>query len=125
MATGRERRKTTRVRYDYPVEVFLQKGISLQGEIKDLSLKGAYITGVDLNLIETGEVFRFKIMLKRSKPALGVNVSARVVRKDSCKGIGISFSGMDIESLTNLRRLVEINCGEEEKIVKELRQFIR
>lgn len=139
----KERRKATRIKYRCEVTLSLENGISINGQVRDLSLRGAYITVGDLSLFQEGDRCGFQIRFSGVDDKITVTGAAKIARKETeypdRKGLGhtpkendwgtgrqslaICFLGVDTDDLEHLRRIIALNFGDTGKIDKELQAF--
>ena len=83
----------------------------------DLSLKGALVTVEDPDLVELNKLFEITIPLPGSD--IAIKTSSECVHKES-NYLGFRFHSIDAESMTHLRRLLELNTGWVDEISSEL-----
>lgn len=97
-------------------------GERLEGQLLDISLKGALVCvhpGVE---IASGTSCHMIIDLSGSDITLDFNAEA-VHFHDDC--IGFKFTSSDPDSFAHLRRLLELNTGDPEQVEKELHQLFQ
>lgn len=117
----KDRREATRVSYQQPIVLRVSGGRSFKGYLGNVSLKGAYVGGVKIRFNHLPVRVHFSITLSGAKPYLAIKGLAQIVRQDSKKGVGLYFLKMNSDDLTRLRRLMELNFGKAEIILKELK----
>ncbi len=117
-ANSTERRNYSRITFDAPAKLTLPSGETIETQIHDLSLKGAMLD------IETGN------KLKNGSYHLVLTLS-----EDICIKMEISLSHqevnhagficdfIDVDSMTHLRRLVELNMGDVSLLDREFHQL--
>ena len=112
-----ERRHFTRVPFIDKVYLLLEES-SQNVEILDVSLQGALIQVSGNVSSDPVESCRLEMVLSEE---IKIQAECRKVFCDeaSCHW-GLQFEKMDIDSLTHLRRLLEVNVGDSEQISKEL-----
>lgn len=87
------------------------------GEMLDISLKGALIRPAKHLRCEMGQEIDLSFFLPSSDVTL--TFKAIVAHKHAEK-LGLKFICEDLDTLTHLRRLVELNLGDHEKVEREL-----
>lgn len=111
-----EKRHFSRV--DFHAKTFIiYKEEKHEAQLLDLSLKGALVSSQHLLLIQMDETISLHIELGNANVAL--DIEAELVHREKDQ-MGFRFKTIDLDSLTHLRRLIEINLGDAEKIDKEL-----
>jgi hypothetical protein len=115
MAHGEsERREKTRV--DFKTSIVLktdQSEIHIDGNSRDLSLKGIFIhTGEQIPIDTRCEV---EVNLTGMTEQLNLYMQGRVVRK-APNGIAVEFDSMDLDSYTHLKNLVRYNAADPDQI---------
>ena len=91
------------------------------GNLQDIALKGALLHFASLPPLHPGEVCNLDIPLLNSDIILHFTAEAVHFHQES---IGFRFVEMDLETMSHLRRLLELNTGNAEKIEKEM-AFLR
>jgi len=115
------RRQFTRILFSINAELNI-KGQTFAVSIHDISLNGALVTAIESEesfMVETG-VLSFHLSDKVSE----VTMKVTVVHEHDDE-TGLQCNVIDIESVTHLRRLVELNLGDSEQLNKELSQLSR
>ena len=112
----KERRKCTRVLFKNSCTLIGQNG-RFPASLVDICLKGALIDPGESSVFVPNEDCELEIVL--GTPALQLNIQARMVHSDG-RRIGMKFTHIDIDSLTHLRKLIELNVGDAELTTKEL-----
>lgn len=116
----KEKRKATRVQYRCRGILSLENGISINGQIHDLSLRGAYLTGGDPPLFQIGDRCGFQIRLSGGDDNIMVTGSAKIIRKCAEQSLAICFLDVEAQGLEQLRRIIKLNFNDDAKIDKEL-----
>ena len=93
------------------------KGQAYSGNLQDIALKGALLHFTSLPPLHPGEVCKLDIPLLNSDIILHFTAEAVHFHQES---IGFRFVEMDLETMSHLRRLLELNTGNAEKIEKEM-----
>lgn len=110
-----ERRRRTRVSFGGEVELRTPDGSQRVLKLKDISLGGLYAYADEA--IPAGTRCEMKIRLEGAGEDLTLH--GRVVRTDH-RGVGVVFEEMAPEAFVVLKRLVELNATEPERIEVEL-----
>ncbi|MCA9407369.1 MAG: PilZ domain-containing protein [Candidatus Omnitrophica bacterium] len=113
------KRQTTRVQSRYPISLLKANGQIVEGEIRNLSLKGSYIIGDDLSLIKVWETLRFRIDLKDVRRTITLCGKAKVTRTLGSIAVGVHFLSMDVESAQHLVQILSYASGDGDQIEKE------
>lgn len=120
-----ERRHYTRV-------IFTNNAVLSNGhyswavELIDLSLNGALISHPDQVLpsqLNHQDSFNLSFTLAQSDN-VNVQMSVKIVHVEP-EVLGLRCEKMDIDSATHLRRIVELNMGSEEMLMRELEHLIQ
>ncbi len=113
---SKERRNFSRV--DFQSTVTIGSGEKdFQTELIDISLKGALIKLEPGQVIEKGEQCVFELKLDAN--VVAVKTDALVVYSHENQR-GLKFKNLELESMIHLRRLIELNLGDPDKIQQEL-----
>ena len=111
-----ERRHFHRIIFDAPVSIsFGDQQFSAQ--LKDISLKGALVSKPDDWRGDTGAESTLDIQLAGLEQP--ITMQTNVAHVDQ-KTIGFYCHHIDMESITQLRRLIELNLGESELLERDL-----
>lgn len=91
-------------------------------KIHDISLNGAllYLNAKGLTL--TRQLGLLAFQLDDSDAQIIMNIA--IVHQDGDE-VGVQCNGIDIDSVSLLRRLIELNLGDDEQLHKELSQLTR
>jgi PilZ domain-containing protein len=116
-----ERRRFSRVAFHRPVELELQAGPA-SGELVDISLKGALVEiPVELDL-RSGDRCIVSIRLDPAGEAI-IRMEGEITHRErGC--VGVRCDEIDLESIAHLRRLVELNVGDEDVLHRELAALV-
>lgn len=109
-----DRRHFWRAAFHSPVQISNAQGM-VEGELIDLSLKGALVE-LDKPVLHVGERCRIHLALS---PEAAINMAAVVSHLEGCK-VGLRSEHTDLDSITHLRRLVELNAGDPDLLDREL-----
>ena len=94
---------------DYPVS------------IHDISLNGALIQNPDLKNSLKGQLGELSFLLNDNEDTQVIMHIAVV--HETPEEMGLQCNAIDIDSITHLRRLVELNLGDDSQLNKELSQL--
>jgi len=115
------RRQFTRILFSIDAQLEIEEQ-SYPVNIHDISLNGALVSAPD-----KVEDIKHKLgLLTFSLAGNDAQVSMHIAVVHLEPGeIGLQCNAIDIESVTHLRRLVELNLGDENQLNKELSQLSR
>ncbi len=100
-------RNTQRVDLIIPIHLSFGSQITLLGQIKDISLKSAFITIKSSSIhMDIHDDLLFSIENLPNNPEAKIHGSARISRVAPGEGIAIYFTKMDESSSNHLQRLV-------------------
>jgi len=117
-----ERRLHSRIAFHSPAElVFPDRTISVV--VLDLSLKGALISLPSDIVIDQQSVCMLHVHLNDAEIKDNISMEARVAHCDGARA-GLLCLTIDIDSVTHLRRLVELNLGDPKLLERELSALI-
>ncbi|MEI6893966.1 MAG: PilZ domain-containing protein [Colwellia sp.] len=119
-----DRRKFTRVLFSIKAEIEIE-GITYPVCIHDISLKGALVSLIDSKKSLKGKLGTLHLVLPDSESAV-ITMSIAVVHEklhEKEHETGLQCRTIDIDSVTHLRRLIELNLGDSEQLNKELSQL--
>lgn len=111
-----DRRKYSRVKFDAETSCLWQ-GKRFPAHLLDISLKGALIEFDGHLPFAKGADLHLELALNGRQ--LVLSFESRSVF-ESGNQVGLEFLGIDLETLTHLRRLVELNIGDSDKVKEEL-----
>ena len=115
------RRQFTRILFSIKAELMVDEK-SYTVSIHDISLNGALVTAVDSDHSLKGKLGTLSFFLSDGESEVTMHI-AIVHEKDN--ETGLQCNAIDIDSVTHLRRLVELNLGDSEQLDKELSQLSR
>ncbi|MDH4121203.1 MAG: PilZ domain-containing protein [Deltaproteobacteria bacterium] len=111
-----ENRRFSRVQFDAECALNLD-GKSFATEMVDISLKGVLLKRPDAWNAPNGSLCKFTMKLGGGDVVISMDVKlARVIPE----GLGFETVHIDLDSITHLRRLVELNVGDSTLIEREL-----
>jgi len=97
-------------------------GKRLEGQLLDISLKGALVCVQPPVEIASGTACHMVVDLSGSDISLDFNAEAVHFHNDC---IGFKFTSSDPDSFAHLRRLLELNTGDPDQVERELHQLFR
>ncbi len=124
MPTGtirpQDRRRFSRVSFQAVVELDFHPG-PIACDLVDISLRGALVEAGDPWRVEAG--MACTLALELGDHAATISMDGEVAHVAGHR-LGIRCTGMDLDSVTSLRRLVEFNLGDEEALHRELAAMV-
>ncbi len=114
-----EKRKFNRIAYN-ATGTFTSADIKLEIIIHDLSLKSALFTTKNPIDLAPGTQGQLTIALNAD---YDIAMDVQVVRQDGCDTAVICKS-IDLDSMTHLRNLVELNCADPSLLERDLANLI-
>lgn len=114
-----ERRKFTRIIFSTPAEL-RQDSHQWQTQLLDLSFKGALLAKPAQFDGELGSPFLLTFMLEGMPGQIILQGHITHVENDH---LGLHCELMDIDSATQLRRLIELNVGDTDLLNRELKNL--
>ncbi len=115
-------RKFVRIEFDAPIILVSKNGDrEWQSKLLDISLNGALIERPENWTDDKGELFNLLITLPDSEIQIDMEVDVAHI---SDEHIGFHCVHIDLESATSLRRLVELNLGDEDLLERELTHML-
>ncbi len=115
-----ERRRFTRIEFDAETEL-VSGGQRWSVELFDISLHGLLIREPENFQAATGD--RFDVIVHLNGSDIKLHLPVTLVRL-SPPYLGMECGAIDLESLTHLRRLVELNIGDESLLERELESLV-
>lgn len=117
-----ERRTFSRVPFVADAMLVFAGG-HLPAELLDLSLAGALVACADAAAPGRDEPVTLVLVLG-SDNALVLEMGARVAHRAD-DHLGLAFERVELETMVHLRRLLELNLGDAERIKREVFELIR
>lgn len=113
------RRQFTRILFSIKAELTIEEN-TYPVSILDISLNGALVTAIDngSSLKNKSGVLNFSLSYLESEVSMNITVVHETESET-----GLQCTAIDIDSVTHLRRLIELNLGDSEQIDKELNQL--
>jgi hypothetical protein len=122
MTDSQQRRHFTRIPFD--AKYRLQRpDISSQwtGEVADLSLHGALIKRPENFDGQTGDKFVLELILGEEDVTIHMETHIAHIHDDL---IGLECEHIELEGMTHLRRILELNLGDPELMEREIPEMI-
>ena len=120
MTNNTERRRFTRVPFEASVSISNTSG-KWTGKLLDISLNGVLVSQPQ-NWI-SNEKKHYLIEVNAAENVFEIRMEVTVTHKDD-QSIGFQCNHIDIDSVSHLRRLVELNVGDEDILNRELSALI-
>lgn len=115
-----ERRKFTRIHFDADT-LLIHQDNEYQVHLEDISFKGLLISSDEPLPLSSGEHALFKVQLGD----LLLEIPAELTHShEGSNRYGFKMENLELETMTHLRRLVELNLGDEALFERELDQLI-
>ena len=114
-AEQEEQRQFSRIPFDVPVTLTRGEQIWETGLV-DISLHGALIKVPQNFASDPGQDYRLAVHLEGGPD---ICMEVRVAHQEN-EELGLSCKDIDVDSITHLRRLVELNLGDPELLEREL-----
>ena len=111
----RNQRQFSRVQFAAPVRLIGADG-STTVQLLNLSLKGALVSRPPDWAIEPGMLLALELALVDNEY---IRVNAKVAHSGADR-VGLFWEQIDLDSLTHLRRLVQLNLGDAAQLDREL-----
>ena len=111
-----ERRNFSRIEFNSEA-VLIVKNQRFISTLEDISLKGALLHSDKNIILEKGDKLDFELKLDETDIVMQFKSILRYRKNDK---FGLEFEGLDLECMQHLRRLVELNIGDSDKIKNEL-----
>lgn len=112
---AQEQRRHARFPFDTPVRLSSARG-KWEGKLLDVSLKGVLMTRPKTWQGKPAERYQVEFTLDQD-----VNVAMQVsVAHSDAERIGFRCEHIDLDSMGHLKRLVELNLGDEQLLNREL-----
>lgn len=115
-SNSKDRRRFQRVLFDTPVSLNLNN-TSYDTQLVDISLKGALVKATDGWQVSIGSRANLTISLNDAKTV--IQMQAHVAHTEAGQ-VGFICDKIDLDSISHLRRLVELNVGDNSLLEREL-----
>lgn len=116
MSQAQERRDFWRAPFHSPARLVDADGVAHAGRLHDLSLKGALLEMPDDWHGQPGERHRLQLELASD---VTITMQTTVMHQEG-RLIGLRCDEIDLDSVTALRRLVELNSDDPDLLEREL-----
>jgi len=121
--TTDERRNFSRIPFHAQAHIHAEKGeLHLNCGVLDVSLNGILISKPDGWRGHLTDKYQIDLLLENAQ--LVIKMSAAVAHIDD-GAIGFTCKNIDLESISHLKRLVELNLGDETLLHRELASLIQ
>ena len=114
------RRAFHRIFFDAPVSAIVEDAV-YSTKLLDISLNGALIVTNENWEYKPGDKVRLEISLGESHELIVMETVVAHVEKDHA---GLKREQIDMDSISHLRRLVELNLGDSDMLSRELEHLI-
>ncbi|MET0012523.1 MAG: PilZ domain-containing protein [Sedimenticola sp.] len=111
-----ERRRFRRLVFDAPAHI-TGPDISADSRLIDISLKGALLSLPEDHTLEVGTPLEVEVVLDDGKVSIHMKT---VIAHVQTGRIGLQCIHIDVESISRLRRLIELNLDDDELLQREL-----
>ena len=118
--TETEQRTHHRVLFDTVANIHINAS-NMNTQLIDISLKGALIKKPSAWTAEVGDTGQLRLVLSDNISAISMDIKVAHVEGDH---VGFHCEHIDIDSITHLRRLVELNLGDPELLEREFSALI-
>ncbi|MCP4982437.1 MAG: PilZ domain-containing protein [Gammaproteobacteria bacterium] len=119
-AVSEDKRRFSRVPFQSKVLVSNEGG-KWVCQLIDISLKGILITLPANWTVEPGDLLRVELVLDPNDAIIHMESTVAHIENDH---VGLTCQHIDIDSISHLRRLVELNVGDPEILQRELSELI-
>ena len=102
----REQREGQRVASVLPIQISIGSQVTLQGQLKDLSFKSAFIRIKGSIYLQLNDELDFAILLPSAEEEEKISGSGRISRIEPGEGFAIYFTKMDGASTGRLKKLL-------------------
>ncbi|WP_210473163.1 PilZ domain-containing protein [Vibrio crassostreae] len=111
-----ERRQFSRVIYQVPTEIS-QGQVNVSGSVQDLSLHGLLIQCNESKQLSHDTPVQVSFKLESSD--INIQLEATIVSTINTS-MRLRIEHLDIDSISHLKRLVELNVGDDELLYREI-----
>jgi PilZ domain-containing protein len=119
-AINSEKRQFSRIAFDAPV-TFQKENKTWNSKLLDISLKGVLVMKPDNWDQNNDGNFELSIQLDNSDIEIDMEVKLAHTEENH---IGFHCEHIDIDSITSLKRLVELNLGDEKLLEREISNML-
>jgi hypothetical protein len=118
---GDERRRFSRIGFHRPADLGVGR-TSTACQVLDVSLRGALVEVPGTFEARAGE--RCTLVIRLDAGDVEIRMEAEVAHREPTR-VGVQCVEIDLDSISHLRRLVELNLGDDELLHRELSALIR
>jgi hypothetical protein len=122
-----DQRRFKRIPFEKPIQLIktTDPDESFPGSLKDISLKGALVSlESNEHSIAVDDLLTLAIGPFQGDFDITLNVDVAYIG-DGENTLGLNITSLDVESAAHLRRLIEVNLGDEVLIQRELSNLIQ
>ncbi|MFT6623985.1 MAG: hypothetical protein ACJAZI_000043 [Cycloclasticus sp.] len=113
-----EKRRFKRIFHDAYISLITPDELSIPCQLLDISLNGCLVEGdSETKFLRVDDALKLEIILHED---LIVGTSAHIIFVGEGGQIGLQFDDIEIDSITSLRRLVELNMGDSTMLERNL-----
>jgi len=112
---SQEQRKHHRVSFDTLASIHIN-ALNMQAYVIDISLKGVLIKKPDSWMANVGDTGQLRIVLSDNISVISMDIKVAHIEEEH---VGFHCEHIDIDSITHLRRLVELNLGDTALLERE------
>lgn len=117
--TGTDKRKFSRIPFDTNIHLVSADG-SWNCQLLDISLKGILTTAPTSWQAKIGDHFLAEMLTNNEDASIRMEVSVMHIEDNHA---GFRCEHIDLDSITHLRRLVELNLGDSDILSRELSEL--
>lgn len=123
-ADSNESRHFSRIPFhaDVQLQINLAEGLETP-QLLDISLKGALVKA-ERPITQSVNGKRCTMVLLLGRDGENITMKGKVVHQEG-QLIGIECQHIDLDSMTSLRRLLELNMGDEKLLERELSEMLK
>ncbi|TQV85326.1 PilZ domain-containing protein [Aliikangiella coralliicola] len=116
-----ERRQFNRVAFNTVATLTIDK-LETECQIVDLSLHGVLLKLMGIFDTEIGSTYQIEIPLGEDNELIAMELE---LMHQNENGLGLMCTNIDLDSITHLRRLVELNLGDSELLERDFSSLIK
>jgi hypothetical protein len=117
-----ERRHFWRASFHAPAQLTLSDGVR-EAELLDISLKGALLELPAGSGVSADQRCRLRLVLGKGGEAIAMDTT--VAHVQGGRWVGLRCDAIDLDSITHLRRLVQLNAGDPALLERELSALLK
>ncbi len=122
MTESDEKRRFTRIPFSATAHIVNAMG-SWYAPLVDISLKGALVEQAENWEGKIGDHYLIELNLDESESDIAIRMEVEVAHMEN-NHIGFSCQHIGLDSITHLRRLIELNLGDDRILDRELSALI-